>query len=643
MAKTAIKTKHTLNATSRYLGVPLALLLLAHALRTSSLDWQSFWLDEVYAVWFIDRPLTEALHLIITPNNNGPLYFLLLWFWHHWGGPSDFAIRYLSTLCSVLTVSALWKLGEQWFDKRVASWAALLFALSPFALWFGQEAKMYALHMFLATLAALTLARALKYNRWQQWASYGILINLLGYSHFFGAFTIAAQGIVTLVIALPHWRRVRSYLITMLLVMIPYLPLLRYGLQVLSQYQPNDPSKQFVPLFKALQALATTYSLRLTTSQSPNWLPVVIALLVLAGLVQAWQRGWRTGVWLTGLLLLPVAICYPVSMQLKIFAPKYLSAIFPLLLLAIALAIETLRRWGKIPSLILATLMLSSLGLATARDLTQPAFQRTNWRFAANYLAENTEHNDVIVTYVDYIDRVLKYYYQGNTPIRPYPYDPATPELMYAELEEENFQTLWLVLSHDRLFAPDHRLIEAASARYPQITGQYPSNGQIQIIGFTMQWRHSSLPQSATPVNARFQNGLKLVGYETSVRELLPTEAVSHPPSNWIHVVGYWQREGKVEENNQYTPVMLLIGDDGGIWGRALARSSTVFKHDPPANWETDAIVEAHFDVNINPATPPGSYSLVAVIETHEGEQIPLAQTETSQAILCTIEILDTP
>ncbi|MEA3309397.1 MAG: glycosyltransferase family 39 protein [Chloroflexota bacterium] len=643
MAKTKIKTKYDLTTTSRRLGIPLVLLLLAHALRTSSLNWQSFWLDEVYAVWFIDRPFIEALHLIITPSNNGPLYFLLLWFWHRLAGPSDFAIRYFSTLCSVLTVSTLWQLGRQWFDKRVASWAALLFTLSPFALWFGQEAKMYALHMLLATLTTLMLTRALKYNRWQQWAGYGILINFLGYSHFFGAFTIAAQGIVALISTLPHWRRIRSYLITMLLVIIPYLPLLRYGLQVLSNYQPNDPSKQFVPLFDALGALATNYSLRLNTSQSPDWLPIVVALIVLTGLVRAWQRDLRMGVWLTGLLLLPIAVFYPVSMHLKIFAPKYLNAIFPLFLLAIALTIEALHRWGKIPFLIGTALLLSSLGLAITRDLTQPAFQRTNWRFAANYLTENAEPNDVIVTYVDYIDRVLKHYYHSNTPIRPYPYDPATPELLYDELAAENFQKLWLVLSHDRLFAPDHRLIEAANNRYPQITGQYPSNGQIQIVGFTMQWRHASLPQSATPVNARFQNGLKLVGFETDARELLPVEAVSHPPSNWIHVVGYWQREGEAKEENQDTPVMLLLGENGGIWGRALTRTSTVFKHDPPANWGTDTIVESHFDVNINPATPSGNYKLVVIIETPAGEQVPLAQAETPQAALCTIKILDTP
>ena len=518
----AQSTRQLSRIACKYLGIPLALLFFAHVLRTISLDWQSFWLDEIYAVWFIDRPFVEALNLIITPDNNGPLYFLFLWIWHRLVGPSDFAIRYFSTLCSILTLSALWKLSQQWFNKRVASWAALLFAISPFALWFGQEAKMYALHMFLATLTTLVLTRALKHNRWQQWVSYGILINFLGYSHFFGAFTIAAQGIVTVLTTTPNWRQLRSYLITIAAVMLLYLPLLRYGLQILQNYQPNDPSKQSLPLLEAFQALATAYSLRLTPSQSPDWLPILIGSLTLFGLYQAWKRDWQKGVWLAGLLLLPMAIFYPLSIKLEIFAPKYLSATFPILLVVVALTIETFHRWHKTSSLIWIAFILSGLGMATVRDLTQPDFQRTNWRFASNYLTEEAEDNDVIVTYVDYIDRVLKYYYSGQTPIRTYPYDPATPELMYDELEAEGFQNLWLLLSHDRLFAPKHRLIEAASARYPQITGQYPSKGQIQIIGFTMQWQHANLPQDVTSLEASFQPGLNLVGYKLNTRELPP-------------------------------------------------------------------------------------------------------------------------
>ena len=81
-----------------------------------------------------------------------------------------------------------------------------------------------------------------------------------------------------------------------------------------------------------------------------------------------------------------------------------------------------------------------------------------------------------------------------------------------------------------------------------------------------------------------------------------------------------------MSEEEQFKPVMLLLGENGGIWGRSLDRLSTVFELDPPANWTTDTIAESHFDVNINPETPPGNYTLVAVIERADGTQVPLKQ-----------------
>jgi len=618
------------------LGLPLAVLLLAYALRVLSLETQSFWLDEFYAVWFIDRPFMEALRIIINPRNNGPLFYLLLWPWYRLAGPSDFAVRYLSTLCSVLTVGGLWQLGKQWFDRRTAGVATLLLALSPFAIWFGQEAKMYALHMLLATLSTLLLTLALKRNRWWLWTSYGISINLLGYSHFFGAFAIAAQGVVALLTARDGRRR-RAYLITMVLVALPYLPVVRFALRAFPNLNITDPSKHYVPLPEGIRRLLIGYSVRVAPPHLVDGLLAGIVVLLVFGCLAAWQQQWRRGVQLVGLLTLPIAFFYVVAFKLRVFAPKYLSATFPFFVLALAVSVAVLAQWRRVVGLVLLGTLLLSAGNAHLRDLTQPLFQRPDWRYAAAYLEAHAQKDDVIVTYVDYIDRLLKYYYSGDLPIRPYPYDPATPELLYDELETEGYHTLWLVLSHDRIYAPHHRLIEAARERYPQITGQYPTQGQVQVLGFNMRWRHTRLPADITPLDVDLGTGLVLRGYTVDQRRLPPTEEVSHPPSNWIHVTTYWQRSGEACEADQI-PIALLVNEDG-VWGRALTRAPTVFEHDPPCTWPEATLVEAHYDVNLNPLTPPGHYQLVVTLENTEGERRPDAPI----APLTTVEILPAP
>ena len=623
----------------RRFAVPLSLVLLAYLLRTVTLDLQSFWVDEVYAVWFIDRPLEEALHLIITPDNNGPLYFLFLWGWYRLTGPSDFAVRYLSMLFSVLTVATLWQLSKTWFGRRAAGEAALLIALSPFAIWFGQEAKMYALHMFLVTLATLLLTYALRRNRWHTWLAYVLAINLLGYSHFFGAFTIAAHGIIVLGVTWRDWRRLRSYLLTMFLTTLAYIPVLRFAWRILPHFQPRDSWRHFTPLHQMLKDMLTAYTFRVAPSAHGGlWLGLMV-FAVLWGILAAWRYSWRKGLALSGMLCLPALIFYPVSFKIPAFDVKYLSASFPFLMLTLALAIETLHRRGKAPAL-LALCGLSLLcGWAQIRDLTQPDIQRTDWRYVATYLKTHGQPDDVIVVFADYMDRVLAHYYDGPIPIFPYPYDPATPELLYDELAEgRNPRTLWLVLHHDTAMAPNHRLIEAAGARYPQITGQYPTAGQIKLLGYAMRWRSTQLPEAVTPGDARFANGLRLVGYHVDAVRLPPTEKVAHPPSNWIHLTTYWQRWGTATPQDIQL-VAHLEDQWGNVWGAELTRSPTVFNFDPPAQWDAGTIVEAQVDINLNPVTPPGMYQVSVALAQPDGELVQLDTGDTNQVVLTSIKI----
>ncbi|MCJ7551639.1 MAG: glycosyltransferase family 39 protein, partial [Anaerolineae bacterium] len=399
--------------------IPVFAVLLAYLLRTSTLDFQSFWIDEIQAFYFIDHPLKETIKLLIAPDENGPLYFLLLWFWRRLGGPSDFAIRYLSDLCSVLTVAVMWRLARTWFNDRIADLTAVFLAISPFAIWHGQEAKMYGLHMFLAGLSTLLLIRAanrtarhspdgpnvrLRTPRttktrdplcsgrcqprlrrgpapafvssvqqrgavghrpqriagnfrsstrtpraWPLWLGYGIILNLLGYSHFFGAFTIAAQGFALVITHLKQRRVVRTYVLTMIIVALPYIPVVSFALRILPNFQMQDISKGFVPLRLMLHELASEYILRasrLYVEHMPRLLAYG-AIAILLGTFRAWRQDWRKGLWVISLLVLPIAIFYPISFRVPVFSPKYLSATFLIFTLCLSLAVDQLARWWK--------------------------------------------------------------------------------------------------------------------------------------------------------------------------------------------------------------------------------------------------------------------------------------------------------
>ena len=608
--------------------LPLLILCLGYALRTVSLDLQSMWIDEVHSFYFVDHSLKETIRLLINPQNNGPLYYLLLWYWRNLTGPSDFALRYLSDLCSVLTIATMWTLVRTSFGRRVAAMTATLLAISPFAIWYGQEAKMYALHMFLSALTTLLLIRALCKGRWMNWLAYGVSINLLGYSHFFGGFTIAAQGIITVITTLKAPKKLGSYLLTMTLVGLPYIPVIRYAMRILPNFRMQDISKGFLPLHLVVQELASEYTLQVSRIRIDHihLLVIGVGCVVALGLWEAWYHDGCRGLWVTGLLVLPTIIFYIISFKVPVFSAKYLSATFLIYILTMALAIEALRRWWR-P---LAAIGLAGISLlflwVNGRIWTDPIYQRSDWRAAGNYLEAHVGAQDGIVTFAHYIDRAVNRYYEGPAPVIRFESDAYNPEPFYKELEQKlGLHTLWLVLHQDQAMAPQNRLRETAGALYPTVTGIYPNNGQIAVLGYNMKWKWNALPDDAEPLNVQFRNGLTLAGFQIDQTELAPTETTLHPPSNWIHVTTYWHRQ-EAYERSDFSVMIRMIDKQGGVWGGELHRPPTVFHFAPPETWNPDTVVEAHYDVNLNPATPSGRYELVIGIEeiSSEGESAPV-------------------
>ncbi|MFN2109694.1 MAG: glycosyltransferase family 39 protein, partial [Anaerolineae bacterium] len=136
-----------------YVSVCLAILLVATGLRFYHLDTQSFWNDEGNTARLVER----SVALIIegaAGDIHPPGYYLLLHVWRVFAGESEFALRAFSALCGVLTVAVAAAAGRYVGGQRVSLGAALIMAFHPLAVYYSQEARMYAL---LGLASALTL------------------------------------------------------------------------------------------------------------------------------------------------------------------------------------------------------------------------------------------------------------------------------------------------------------------------------------------------------------------------------------------------------------------------------------------------------------------------------------------------------
>ncbi|MGQ9716287.1 MAG: glycosyltransferase family 39 protein [Anaerolineae bacterium] len=585
----------------------LVLLFAAWALRTATLTLQSMWIDEVMALYFTRGTFAETLRTIVQPQHNGPLFYLLLFWWRHLVGDSDFAVRYLSVLFSVLTLPSLYQLARRLLTQRTAVLAFWLAAFSPFTLWFAQEAKMYALHIWAATVSTLALLEAFRKGRWWRWVGYAGLASITLYSHLFGGFLVLAQAVMSGILGRKRRRRWLAYGLTMSLLVMAHTPLLRVAWNVIRYYHPQDIWRSFVPLKEIARDMLGQYFYRLPYLEVSLWLLLLPAVLLIGGIL-ALFRFRRRDAWILPVqALLPVLVFYPISYRAPVYSAKYLSATLPAVLILVAWGAERIARLWRplgIGAAVLGLLMVNGI----ARDLTHPAAQRGDWRFVARYVETHEGPNDIVVISAFYTSHAFQRYYRGHSTILPFEANPYEPESIYRGLPEQ-YDHMWLILHHDEAMAPGNRLWSAADALFPRITEQYPNAGQIKLIGYQLRPFHLALPSEAHPLDVCFQNGICLVGYQVESTALPATENLAHPPSNWLHVTLYWRRMGTFADI-PFRPLIRLIDGAFQVWGGNMDRHPILMDHYPPVEWPTDRVVEDHYDLNLNPVTPPGEYRL---------------------------------
>lgn len=162
------------------------ILLLAFGLRFASITFDSFWLDEAYTTMFdsFGYPLLnlmgyhgepvlckfynpQPLSAVLSNFRDvdplcPPLYPIFLNRWMCLFGITDLSIRSMSAVFSTGSVFALYAFASLLFSPALALFAALLQAISPYDLAYGQEARMYSQVALFSTLSFGSLIHLLR-------------------------------------------------------------------------------------------------------------------------------------------------------------------------------------------------------------------------------------------------------------------------------------------------------------------------------------------------------------------------------------------------------------------------------------------------------------------------------------------------
>jgi Dolichyl-phosphate-mannose-protein mannosyltransferase len=435
------RTAASVRAFATRRDVALVAGLTAAGLVLRLLATRGIWLDEATSVKQASMPLGRMLDELGAVDVHPPLHHLVLWVTVRVLGTGELAVRLPSLLAATALIPLLFVIGRDVYDRRAGLAASSLATVAPFTVWYAQEARMYALFMLFALLAAWLQVRIVRDRRLRDCLAYVAAAVALIHTQYFGLLFVGAQQLVFLA-ALWARRRDAVALRTGLVAWGTLLPLLALACVplmsfALGQFEANEaagkgfqqvpsqtggaleesqaPPGAYAALTNAAWALLGYHSDATMTALAALWPLLMLLALLLLGR----GRSWSTGALATAAAL-PALMLFGLG-QLKpfVFEVRYFVGAVPLLLLLVGRALTS---W---PARRGATALAGAAAFAAlAAGLADQQLNGSNPRVydfkgALTALEARARPGDVVVFTPPYIDTVVAYYGDGRLDARP--------------------------------------------------------------------------------------------------------------------------------------------------------------------------------------------------------------------------------
>ena len=224
----------------------LAAVLAGALLRVAS--WSPMWLDEALTVSIAKLPLfggtTDAaatgatIFEALRHDGHPPLYYVLLHGWMEIFGTSNLAIRSLSGLFGLICLPLAFLIGRRRGGSLLGWIAVAVVSLSPFAVRYSDEARMYSLVMALVFAGWLLVDDILRLRRATplRLAALSVVTAMLLYTQYWGLWIAGAVGLLALWLAFrgadpllrSSSRRLALALVAAAVLFLPWLPTMLY-------------------------------------------------------------------------------------------------------------------------------------------------------------------------------------------------------------------------------------------------------------------------------------------------------------------------------------------------------------------------------------------------------------------------------
>jgi uncharacterized membrane protein len=662
-------------------------ILVSFILRLYHLDAQSLWFDEGWS-WHLAKMPLEEMAAATAGDRSPVLYYALLHFWILVFGESEFAMRFLSVIADTITLSFVVTLARRIQSSNHPNsqssihpfiqppyLAGLLYALCPFAIWYAQEMRMYALVAMFCTASSYFLLKGIPLDRhhssivlqpapsltkdrsWVRWLiASSVCLGLAIHSHYYAIFLLPAHFVVVITQLLEGWkfepfkrsnrptfkpsnvqtRFVAIWLMATAVVIasvVPWLLVARGGFVYDDgfAFPLNTIDGRIIEFVRAFVSGGIAKPLPEWWWLPPSILISSITISLITSRTQDSTIRSHSSMTLIALTVLPllaatvaVRLFYPYR---SVFHPRYLIYIVPILCVLLSGAWikfrPTTSRRNDAPlrmkslishlsSLISLTLLIFWLPNLYAY-FTDAQFQRDDVRAATKHVVEALQPNDVIVMTRD--NYALRYYYPRDKQSQLV----ALPNGLHGILT--NDKTVIEALAPKspnrvRLFLWQDDVVDPQ--RFVETTLR--ANGfQIGEYNFRQirlpLYQISSQPIQTIQLKPRevnFGDTLKLMRYWLTEKSLA---------GDWFYLTLEWQAQRSIERD--FKVFVHVLDTNGNL---AFQQDKlTLNELLPTSRWEPNKIYRDPYAMVVPSELPAGEYRVVVgVYDAISGERLPV-------------------
>lgn len=333
-------------------------------------------------------------------------------------GTGEFILRLPSALYGALTIPVVYLIGKEFHSRDIGILAAGLLAVSPFHIFYSQDARPYAMMLLFCAIALVYFMEAIRTDSGSAWVLFGIFSGLSAWIVFYSAVMTFS---LMLFVVFDRRRRIlkgfdenRAMYVGGIFYLIVIMPLAGMIRDLFALRAVSDVTWGL----KGFDVMTESYKDFYSHNELLMAVAIILLVIGIAGMYR-YDR-WKCALLVT-MILLPLAVSILISYKLAI-EPRYALIILPGLVVGMAMSCavaDNLMKKGKVLSrlgiLVLFLLFIAAVSIPPVHDLyTSPVKFNQDWRNMSVTVSALTGPGDVVVILPDYMARPFDYYYAAG-------------------------------------------------------------------------------------------------------------------------------------------------------------------------------------------------------------------------------------